>query len=69
MSTFLAALLVFLLAFAALAVGLFFRRPPLKRNCGNPVECRCAAEGKERAEFCGETSDPKADRCTRVPEP
>ncbi len=65
MITFVAALIVFLLAFSALAVGLFFRRPPLRRNCGHPVECRCASEGKERSEFCVEGSGPAGDRCRK----
>ena len=66
MSTFLAALVAFLLAFAALAVGLFFRRPPLKRNCGNPVECDCAADGRRPEDFCAKDSDPSTDRCRRM---
>ncbi|MDO3378703.1 hypothetical protein [Geoalkalibacter halelectricus] len=63
MTTFLAVLLLFLLAFAALGLGLFFRRPPLRRRCGEPDDCKCADEGRRPEDYCGREDGDEADRC------
>jgi len=51
MKVFLLVFLFFLLAFAGLAVNLFFRRPGLRRTCGRDgAACRC--EGDRVPEDC-----------------
>ncbi|KIH76146.1 hypothetical protein SAMN05660860_02490 [Geoalkalibacter ferrihydriticus] len=65
MTTFFAAFLLFLLAFVALAVGLFFRRPPLRRTCGDPDDCKCADEGRQPSEYCSRDGAAGPDRCSR----
>lgn len=45
MKVFLAALLIFLMAFAGLGLGLFFRRTPMRRGCAaTGDDCRCEAQ-------------------------
>lgn len=51
MKIFALALLVFVLAFAALGIGLFFRRPAMRRTCAATGEnCHCDAQA--HAEKC-----------------
>ena len=64
MTIFLMVLLAFLFTFACLGIGLLFRRPPLRRRCGEPLDCHCAAEGRPPAEYCSRENEGSQDRCS-----
>lgn len=64
-STFIAALVVFALVIAGMAVGVFFRRPPLSGSCGG-LNNIFSEDGTATCEVCGATSE---DRCQRKSSP
>ena len=55
MQTFLVTVLIFLLAVAAMAVGVIFSGRRLKGSCGGTGEnCRCSAEARRECALAGE---------------
>lgn len=52
MTTFLAALLLFLLAFAGLALGVIMKRRGLRRGCGGSHEKGCFKGSAVKHEMC-----------------